>query len=465
MEEKSIRKRIRKILLESYLDEGVENAQRVPLNIDVKESDKDDIWKIKQTLAANGFKMYIVGGAVRDAVKNAIKLKKNPMDTTIDVPKDFDLATDASPEEIRAMFEKASFVSNILHIGESFAIQFLVTKAGNRYELATFRSDVGGGRKPDTVKFEKSPEEDAKRRDLTINALFYDINDLTESGFSGEVVDFVGGMEDIKNNVVNTVGDPRDRFSEDPLRKIRAIRFAAKMGSTIPKNVADAILDGNTSLVDPTGKTVSDERIRDEFYKGIKSSKSVKNFLELMVQFDFMKHVFAGLKINPTYFIEEKHPIILTAYLLKNNNFKDIERTLSAKRYSIDEVNSVKFLISLLSLTEDTAPAIKRFYIQKAKNAKPKINEKIYPITDDVVYKFAELNHIDKQKISNLLRLANEFIQPSELLQSLGYNGRELGVAIERLEKEFYKNPDKVKQVITSGDAEEIKKIILINKN
>jgi tRNA nucleotidyltransferase/poly(A) polymerase len=465
MEEKSIRKRIRKILLESYLSEGVENAQMISLDIDVKESDKNDIWKIKQTLTANGFKMYIVGGAVRDAVKNAIKLKKNPMDTTIDVPKDFDLATDASPDEIRAMFENAPFISNILHIGESFAIQFLVTKSGNRYELATFRADIGGGRKPDAVKFEKSPEEDAKRRDLTINALFYDINDLTESGFSGEVVDFVGGMEDIKNNVVNTVGDPKDRFSEDPLRKIRAIRFAAKMGSEIPKNVADAILDGNTSLVDPTGKAVSDERIRDEFYKGIKSSKSVKNFLELMVQFDFMKHVFAGLKINPIYFIEEKHPIIILAHLLKGNNLKDIERNLSMKRYSLDEVNGIKFLISLLNLNEDTVSVIKRFYLQKAKNAKPKINEKIYPITDDVIYRFAELNHIDKQKVSNLLRLANEFVQPSELLQSLGYNGRELGVAIERLEKEFYNNPDKVKQIISSGDAEEIKKIIFISKD
>lgn len=82
-----------------------------------------------------------------------------------------------------------------------------------------------------------------------------------------------------------------------------------------------------------------------------------------------------------------------------------------------------------------------------------------------MIYRFAELNHIDKQKVSNLLRLANEFVQPSELLQSLGYNGRELGVAIERLEKEFYNNPDKVKQIISSGDAEEIKKIIFISKD
>jgi len=460
-----VRKKIRKILLETYLQEKVENAKRISFNISVKESDRNDIWKIRQTLVVSGFKMYIVGGAIRDAVKNALKLQKNPMDTTIDVPKDFDLATDASPDEIRAMFEHAPFISNILHIGESFAIQFLVTKAGNRYELATFRSDVGGGRKPDSVKFEKSPEEDAKRRDLTINALFYDIFGITQNGFTGEVVDYVGGMEDIKNNVVNTVGDPRDRFNEDPLRKIRAIRFAAKMGSEIPKNVADAIMDGKTSIIDPTGKIVSNERIRDEFYKGVKSAKSIKYFLDLLVQFDFMKHIFADLKVNSGSFIEEKHPIVLLAHLLKGNGLKDIERNLTIKKYSTDEVNAVKFLISLIGLNEDTAPVIKRFYIQKAKNSKPKINEKIYPMTDNAIYKFAELNHIDKQKVSNLLRLANDFVQPSELLQSLGYKDRDLGIAIERLEKEFYNNPDKVKKILDSGDAEEIKKIILINKD
>lgn len=458
---KTIRKQIRKILLENYLQE---NSNIFYANMFMNNSDKKDILNIKDELFRKGFKLWIVGGAVRDTVKNTMKLSKNPMDDTLDIPKDFDLVTDATPIQIIDIFKNANFISNILNIGESFAIEFLVTKNGNKYELATLRSE-SGGRKPDTVQYEKTIEQDSKRRDLKINALYYEILHETNDGFYGIVHDLVGGIDDIKNNVVNTVGDPKDRFSEDPLRKIRAIRFAAKMGSEIPKNVADAILDGNTSLVDPTGKAVSDERIRDEFYKGIKSSKSVKNFLELMVQFDFMKHVFAGLKINPAYFIEEKHPIIILAHLLKGNNLKDIERNLSMKRYSLDEVNGIKLLISLLNLNEDTVSVIKRFYLQKAKNAKPKINEKIYPITDDVVYKFAELNHIDKQKVSNLLRLANEFVQPSELLQSLGYNGVELGVAIERLEKEFYNNPDKVKQIISSSDAEEIKKIILISKD
>lgn len=460
-----LRSAVRKILLEKYITEDKKAVNEIVMDIVVKDSDKNDIWAIKQALAANNFKMYIVGGAVRDAVKNAIKISKNPMDTTIDVPKDFDLATDAFPDQIKAIFQNAPFISNILNIGESFAIQFLVTKSNNRYELATFRSDEGGGRKPDSVKFETSPEEDSKRRDLTINALFYDIEEITENGFSGKVIDYVGGVEDIKNNVVNTVGDPRERFSEDPLRKIRAIRFAAKMGSSIPQNVADAILDGNTSLIDRTNKIISNERIREEFYKGIKSSKSVVNFLNLLNSFDFFKHIFADLKISPNSFIEERHPLILLANLLKNNDLKSIQRNLFIKKYSTHEINAISFLISLLNLNEDTASAIKKFYLQKAKDSKSKINEKIYPVADNVIYKFADLNNIDKNKVKNLLRLANEFVQPSDLLKSIGYIDRDLGIAIDKLEKEFYKNPDKVKRIIDSGDLDKIKEIIFMQKS
>jgi len=464
MEEKIARKKIRKILLENFLKED-NGEKRFPLNMPVASSDKEDILKIREILLANNFKMYIVGGAVRDAVKNEIKLQKNPMDTTIDVPKDFDLATNAFPDQIRTLFEKAPFVSNILHIGESFAIQFIVTKSGNRYELATFRKDVGGGRKPDSVEYVDNPEEDSKRRDLTINALFYEITGIAENGFEGDVLDFVGGVNDVKNNVINTVGNPTDRFDEDPLRKIRAIRFAAKMGSKIPDNVAEAIREGGTSLTDPTGKMVSLERIRDEFYKGIKSSKSVKHFLELLKDFDFFKYIFGNLTFSANYFIEEKNPIILVSNLLKDNNVKNIEKELNFRKYSTDEISCIIFLVSLLSLNENTVSSIKKLYLQKAKSAKPKINEKIYSMTEDMIYSFANISHIDRIKISNFLRLANEFIQPSELLKSLGYQERELGMAIARLEKEFYKNPDMVKRILDSGNSEEIKKIIFISKS
>jgi hypothetical protein len=118
----------------------------------------------------------------------------------------------------------------------------------------------------------------------------------------------------------------------------------------------------------------------------------------------------------------------------------------------------------LINLDENAVSAIKKFYLQKIKNAKPKINEKIYSMTDDVIYKFANIGQIDKIKVHNLLRLANEFIQPSELLKSLGYQDKDLGIAITRLEKEFYNNPDRIKKILDSKNAEEIKKIIFISK-
>jgi hypothetical protein len=187
--------------------------------------------------------------------------------------------------------------------------------------------------------------------------------------------------------------------------------------------------------------------------------------LNLLNSFDFFKHIFADLKISPNSFIEERHPLILLANLLKNNDLKSIQRNLFIKKYSTHEINAISFLISLLNLNEDTASAIKKFYLQKAKDSKSKINEKIYPVTDNVIYKFADLNNIDKNKVKNLLRLANEFVQPSDLLKSIGYIDRDLGIAIDKLEKEFYKNPDKVKRIIDSGDLDKIKEIIFMQKS
>lgn len=454
-----IRPIIKKILLEKYLKES-NNANTLYVNMDVDQKNKEDIIDIKKLLNLNGFDVYIVGGAVRDSVKNYIKLSKNPKDTTIEHPKDFDLVTNALPTQIKNIFKDAPFISNILEIGESFAIEFLVTKNGNKYEIATFRKDEGVGRKPDSVSFQKSPEEDAKRRDLTINALFYDIKKITDSGFLGYVIDFVGGVNDIKNNVVNTVGNAEDRFSDDPLRKMRTIRFASKMGSKIPKNVSDAILSGNTSLVDKLGKMISNERIRDEFYKGVKSSKSVVNFLELMEKFDFMKHVFGNLKVNSNYFIDERNPMVLLSNILKDNNVDDIRKILHSKNYSSDEINSIVFLVSLINLNDNNVSVTKGTYLSKIKNAKNKINDKIYPITDSVIYKFAELNNIDKHKIKNLLRLAREFVSPSSILQRLGFQGKDFGNAVRKLEKEFYKNPDKIKKIINSKNEDEIKNVL-----
>jgi len=203
---KETKKIVRKIIKETVNNLLQETELKtMPLEMNIP----DDVWKIKEVLNRAGYKIYIVGGAVRDAIFGKQK------------PKDYDLATDAAYEKIQDLFRGQDFVKNLLTIGEQFAINFIVTDNGE-YELATFRSDVGGGRKS-TVKYEKSLEKDVQRRDLKINALAYDLD-------SKLVLDYVGGLEDIKNGTISAVGNPDERFLDDPLRKLRAVRFAAVVG-------------------------------------------------------------------------------------------------------------------------------------------------------------------------------------------------------------------------------------------
>ena len=217
---KKVRVEIRKILSESFLTEG-----EIRLKFDIPLP--KDIYKIKDVIKNAGYKLYVVGGAVRDALLGK-------------TPKDFDLATDALPDTIQNLLKP---FYKTLETGKSFGVINVITPS-DEYEIATFRKDIGKGRKPDAVEF-TTIDQDVLRRDLTINALFYDID-------TSEVVDLVGGIEDLKNGVVRTVGSPEERFDEDRLRILRAIRFAARFGSDLDA-ATDAALkkDSNLNGVSP----------------------------------------------------------------------------------------------------------------------------------------------------------------------------------------------------------------------
>lgn len=163
-----------------------------------------DILAIKDVFKKNGFKLYVVGGAVRDAI-----LGKNP--------KDYDLVTDAIPDKVEQIMAQAGFKT--LPTGKSFGVINVFTNDGE-YEIATFRTDIGKGRNPD-VKFGATIESDAQRRDLRINALYYDID-------KNEIIDLVGGLNDIRDNNIQMVGNPQERFEEDPLRILRFFRFFSR---------------------------------------------------------------------------------------------------------------------------------------------------------------------------------------------------------------------------------------------
>jgi len=196
---------------------------------------------IVNTLAAAGHRALFAGGVVRDL------LLGNPIS-------DIDIATSALPEEIEALFP------HTVAVGKQFGVMIVVINSIN-YEVATFRAEAGylDGRHPSSVRF-TGAEEDARRRDFTVNALFLD-------PVTREVIDYADGLEDLKRRVIRTVGNPAERLEEDKLRILRAVRFACQL---------DFEIDGRTwdELSRQAGKLllVSWERIRDELIKTLTGS-------------------------------------------------------------------------------------------------------------------------------------------------------------------------------------------------
>jgi len=207
---------------------------------------------IVRTLKKEGFTAYWVGGCVRNKIMNL------PSD-------DIDIATDAPPTEIIRLFRRT------ISVGAKFGVVIVMEKE-SRTEVATFRSDgiYLDNRHPSEVRFSDAPS-DAKRRDFTINALFWD-------PISGEILDYVRGRKDIEDRVIRAIGKAEDRFLEDALRLIRAIRFAARFAFRIEKKTWDA-LRKNSSLI----RAVSSERIREELVK-IFTGPNRGSALELLEQ-------------------------------------------------------------------------------------------------------------------------------------------------------------------------------------
>jgi poly(A) polymerase len=204
--------------------------------------------RICKTLCARGHQAYLVGGCVRD-----ILLGREPAD--------YDVATDAQPDEVQQMFPDS------LAVGAQFGVM-IVTDGDAQVEVATFRSDIGNsdGRHPDKVVFSTSVKDDVQRRDFTINALLLDPK-------TNEVLDYVGGREDLRAGIIRTIGRPEDRFCEDKLRMVRAVRFAARFRYAIEGATFAAI-----RKLAPDVCQVSAERIRDEVTKILTEGAARRGF-------------------------------------------------------------------------------------------------------------------------------------------------------------------------------------------
>jgi len=180
-------------------------------------------------LKSKGYTAYLAGGCVRDALMGT-------------QPKDYDVATDATPQQVQAFFPKSAAV------GAAFGVVIVYTPAAKgqgRFvtEVATFRAEgaYSDGRRPDEVRFTDA-KEDASRRDFTINGLFAE-PDLDRPGFvpADRVIDYVHGQADLKTKQIRAIGDPGERFGEDYLRMLRAVRFAARLGFEIEPKTSAAI--------------------------------------------------------------------------------------------------------------------------------------------------------------------------------------------------------------------------------
>lgn len=373
------------------LESGLITEQRIKFDIPVPE----DILQIKDIFKKNGFKLFIVGGAVRDSLLGK-------------TPKDYDLATDAVPDKVEEMMKNGGL--RTIATGKAFGVINVFTDSGE-YEIATFRIDDSGGRRPESVTF-TDIETDVKRRDLTINALFYDID-------TKEIVDLVGGVEDIKKGVVRTVGAAEDRFGEDRLRILRAIRFAGRFGSGLDPAV-DAALQKDASL-----EGVSGERIRDEFIKGIASAKSNVKFLQMLDKYNLFDWIFNGLNVDKK-FVEDKDPIIVISALLKKNNIDVVGKKLNALKYSAEEVKAITFLIALLQLNIDTAVTLKKA-------------QKHAGVSVEQIKNFAKREGIPSQLLKAFLNFELSVTGP-EVMEKTGLKpGPELGKMIQKLETDNFK--------------------------
>ncbi|MDB6079930.1 MAG: polynucleotide adenylyltransferase/metal dependent phosphohydrolase, partial [Akkermansiaceae bacterium] len=219
---------------------------------------RDAALSLAQKLSAAGHTAYFAGGCVRDRL-----LGKEP--------KDYDIATSATPAQVLKLFPGSN------EVGAHFGV-IIVKLGGHQTEIATFRTDGSyrDGRRPETVTF-STPEEDAQRRDFTVNGLF-------ENPDTGEVIDHVGGQADLQARVLRAIGNPGDRFGEDALRLMRAVRFATVLGFVIEPATWQAIQDHSTGL-----RQISPERIRDEFSKIIAAPRRADG-LDLLVQSGLIEH-------------------------------------------------------------------------------------------------------------------------------------------------------------------------------
>ncbi|MCE5341304.1 MAG: CCA tRNA nucleotidyltransferase [Planctomycetaceae bacterium] len=276
--------------------------------------------QIIRSLRKEGFQALLAGGCVRDTLLGR-------------EPKDYDIATDARPEQICKIFRRT------IRVGTKFGV-IIVMMEGHQIEVATFRADTGysDGRRPDNISF-TSAENDALRRDFTINGMFFD-------PIKNEVLDFVGGQKDLKKKTIRTIGKADERFSEDYLRMLRAVRFAGQLDFKIEKSTLAAIKRYHSLIT-----KISGERIAMELESLMAATKRIKG-LKLFIETGLAKEIFPVLndKINFGMKVFKYLPKEMTFELAVAGMFSGCEsaeamESLEVLKLSTSKLKHIDFLL------------------------------------------------------------------------------------------------------------------------
>lgn len=358
-----------------------------------------DIKILKDIFVKAGFDLMLVGGSVRDSFLNKI-------------PKDFDVCTNAMPEQVMEILTKENIRFQLQ--GEAFGV--VVAKMTEEIEIATFRTDVSamtGRNNDDSVILGVTIEEDVKRRDLTINALFMDIA-------NENIIDLVGGIADLNNHIIRTVGNPSERFAEDNLRKLRAIRFATRLGFDFDPETFQAIQN------DPK-LNVSEERVVNELFNAFTTTKNVGSLVLDLMASGLHDEILSGISTKVIFTPKDIDVTKITSFStfiaemisFDKEDTKELEKKLIKRKFDTKTINNIIFLkkfdnVSTIDPTE---------FISKRKSTS---------LSNDEIITF----HKGKFGFQTLC----EFKLPEGLSQELmdkGFTGKELGTEIKRIAAEL----------------------------
>lgn len=338
----------------------------------IAKSIPKDVMDIVSVLNGKECEAYVVGGSIRDVVMGK-------------EPKDWDLCTNATPEEIEEMFQEKGYRLDLKGKEYGTVVVFINEEP---YEITTYRTESGyeDARHPGSVGFVKNIEEDLKRRDFTINAMAY-------NPINNDFKDLFGGLEDLKNGVIRTVGEPKERFEEDHLRIVRALRFAIKYDFEIDEDTFKAMMECHEMV-----SSVSKERITNELEKILTCGKPISPMF---------------IKSAPIVF--EMIPELKPCYKFNQNNKYHKHDVYEHLLGVTDLCNTDNFIIKLAALLHDVGKPCSYVEDEFGHGHFYGHPEKSYEIVrDNVIYEDFKLTVPQMKELLELVRRHDMEIFPTE---------------------------------------------------